>query len=85
MPIRGEQKISTAILVRLISQWISCIWGNYATQESSGMCHLMSRRHLSEWREEDEQAFAHSSSSGLNHAITSESTTELSKVSSITL
>ena len=33
--------------------------GKYATQESSGMCHLMPWRHLPEWREEDERAFVH--------------------------
>ena len=44
--------------------------GNYATQNSSSMCHLMPQRHLPEWREEDEQAFVHCGSSGLNHAIT---------------
>ena len=35
------------------------------------MCHLMPRRHLPEWREEDERAFVHCGSSGLSHAITS--------------
>ena len=45
--------------------------GNYATQESSGMCHLMPWWHLPEWREEDKRAFVHCGSSGLNHAITS--------------
>ena len=59
--------------------------GNYATQDSSGMCHLMPQWHLPEWREEDEWAFVHCGSSGLNHAITSDSATELSKVSSVTL
>ena len=34
------------------------------------MCHLMPRCHLPEWRE-DERAFVHYDSSGLNHAITS--------------
>ena len=29
---------------------------NYATQESSGMFHLMPQQHLPEWREEDERA-----------------------------
>ena len=33
--------------------------GNYATPDSSGMCHLIPQQHLSEWREEDEQAFVH--------------------------
>ena len=33
---------------------------NYATQDSSGMCHLMPQRHLPEWREEKERAFVHS-------------------------
>ena len=33
--------------------------GNYATQDSSGMCHLIPWQHLPEWREEDEQAFVH--------------------------
>ena len=45
--------------------------GNYATQDSSGMCHLMPRRHLPEWREEDELAFVHCGSSNLNHPIAS--------------
>ena len=58
---------------------------NYAIQDSSGMCHFIPRRHLPEWREEDERAFAHCGSSGLNHTITSESATDLSKVSSVTL
>ena len=49
------------------------------------MCHLMPQRHLLEWREEDKWAFVHCGSSGLNHAITSESVTELSKVFSVTL
>ena len=44
--------------------------GNYTTQDSSGMCHLMPRRHLPEWREEDERAFVHCGSSAVNHAIT---------------
>ena len=48
------------------------------------MCHLMPQRHLPEWREE-KPGFVHSGSSGVNHAITSESPTELSKVSSVTL
>ena len=30
--------------------------GNYATHDNSGMCHLMSRRHLPEWKAENEQA-----------------------------
>ena len=47
--------------------------GNYATQNSSGM-----------WQE-DERAFVHCGSSGLNHAISSESATEPSKVSSVIL
>ena len=64
---------------------LSSTQGNYATQDSSSMCHLMARRHLPEWREEDERAFEHCGSSGLNHVITSESDTELSKVSFITL
>ena len=39
--------------------------GNYATQDSCGMCHLMPWRHLPEWREEeDERAFVHCGSSG---------------------
>ena len=33
--------------------------GNYATQDSSGMCRLMLQRHLPEWKEEDERAFVH--------------------------
>ena len=50
--------------------------GNYATQYSSGMCHLMPQRHLPEWREEEEEEgicskFVHCGSSALNHAITS--------------
>ena len=36
---------------------------------SSGMCHSMPHRHLPEWREEEERAFVHRGSSGLNHAI----------------
>ena len=52
---------------------------------ASGMCHLMPQRHLPEWREEDKRAFVHCGSLGLNHAITSESATELSKVPSVTL
>ena len=43
--------------------------GNYATQDSSGMCHLMTQRHLPEWREEDERTFVHCGSSGVRHAI----------------
>ena len=39
--------------------------GNYATQESSGMCHLMPQWHLLEWREEDERGFVHCGRSGL--------------------
>ena len=31
----------------------------------------MPQRHLPKWREEDERAFVHCDSSGLNHAITS--------------
>ena len=59
--------------------------GNYVTQNSSGMCHLMPWLHLPEWREEDERAFVHCRSSGLNHAIITKFATELSKVSFITL
>ena len=33
--------------------------GTYATQDITGMCHLMPQRHLPVWREEDEQAFVH--------------------------
>ena len=58
---------------------ISYTQGNYATQESSSMCHLMPRQHLPEWGEENERAVVHCGSSGLNHAITSESATELLK------
>ena len=59
------------------ASWSSCecmlqlSQGNYATQNNSGMCHVMPRQHLPEWREEDEQAFVHCGSSGQNHAITS--------------
>ena len=57
----------------------SCVRGNnthntqgiYATQESSGVCHLMPQRHPPEWRVEDKWAFVPCGSSGLNHAITS--------------
>ena len=45
--------------------------GNYATQDDNGMCHLIPLLNLPEWREEDERAFVHCGSSGLNHAITS--------------
>ena len=55
--------------------------GNYATRDSSGMCHLMQQRHLSEWREVDEWAFVHCGTSCLNHAIhLTESATKLSNV-----
>ena len=37
---------------RLVTQ------GNYATQDDSGMCHLMPQWHLPEWREEDERALS---------------------------
>ena len=57
---------------------------NYATQNSTSRCHLMTQWHLPEWREE-EWAFVHSGSLGLNHAITSEFATDLSNVSSINL
>ena len=33
--------------------------GNYATRDCNGMRHLIPQRHLSEWREEDEQEFVH--------------------------
>ena len=33
--------------------------GNNATQDSNGMCHLMPRWHLPEWRKEDAWAFVH--------------------------
>ena len=38
----GERRMSTATQ------------GNYATQDSSGMCHFMPRRHLPDWRQENE-------------------------------
>ena len=62
-----------------------CTQRNYATQDISNMCHLMPWWHLPEWRDEDEQAFVHCGSTGLNHAITSESATELSEVPTVTL
>ena len=47
--------------------------GNYATQDNSGMCHLMPQHHLPEWREDDERAFVHRgswiSNKGLNNTI----------------
>ena len=45
--------------------------GNYATQDNSGLYHLMPQWHLPEWREEDELAFVHCGDSGLNYAMTS--------------
>ena len=33
------------------------------------MCHWMPRRHLPEWKKEDERAFVHCGSSGLNYVI----------------
>ena len=77
----NECKHAYIVLVVLETQ------GNYATRDSSGMCHLMPRRHLPECREEDERAFVHCGSSGLNHMLLHlpESATELSKVSSVTL
>ena len=36
-----------------------CTQGNYAIQDSSGMCLLMPQRHLPEWREADERAYLH--------------------------
>ena len=33
--------------------------GNYATQDSSGIHHLMPRWHLPEWREKEERAFVY--------------------------
>ena len=59
----------TCVIVCLFSK---ATQGNYATQESSGMCHLMPGWHLPEWREEDEWAFVHCGISGLNDAITSD-------------
>ena len=44
---------------------------NDATQDCSGMYHLMPQRHLPVWRKEDKRAFVHYDSSGINHAITS--------------
>ena len=44
---------------------------NYATQDNSGMYHLMPWWHLPEWREEDERAFVRCGTSGLKHAFTS--------------
>ena len=55
---------------RLLHSLPNSFWytqGNYATQESSGMCHLMPRQHLPERGEEDEWAFVHWQL-GLNHA-----------------
>ena len=65
-PIPHPFKISFSMLVI-----VALAQKSYATQESSGICHLMPRWHLPEWREEDERAFVHCGSSGLNHAITS--------------
>ena len=63
--------VITVMLSVADSIYITTTQGNYATQDSSGMCHLMQRQHLPEWREEDERVFEHFGISGLNHAITS--------------
>ena len=43
--------------------------GNYATRDSSGVCHLMPQRHLQEWRKEEEWAFAHRGSRIQNNGL----------------
>ena len=43
---------------------------NYATQDNSGMCHLMPRRYLPEWRERM-SGHLYTGILGLNHAMTS--------------
>ena len=63
-PYIGQfQHMINFILGSDISIFVPVNWwytrGNYATRDSSGMCHLMPQRHLLEWREEDEQAFVH--------------------------
>ena len=55
---------------KLVAQMLST-QGNYATPDSSGMCHLMPRRHMPGWGEEDERVFVHCGSSGLKDAMTS--------------
>ena len=57
------------VTIRILTQ------GNYVTQDNSGICHVMPRGHLPEWREEVERAFLprdfFTVAVHLNHAITS--------------
>ena len=43
--------------------------GNYATRDSSGMCHLLPQRNFPEWREEEEREFVHRGSWILNKGL----------------
>ena len=54
--------------------------GNYATEDSSGMCHLMPHQHLPEWWEEEEWAFVHCGSGIPNKGIDNSMSTALNEV-----